>query len=545
MTNTQTTPAGSSSTTTKPCGCGAQHNGSHKKDCCCGLECFERSNYFCGHLLTDTDLKLDQKYVIGKNKLYHRAIHGHGVVCGLRMSCDPSCEGTIMVGDGYAIDDCGNDLIVCKPQRVTIVSEPAKKKKDPCDDPKREPDCMIRQCYYLAICYDEQPSDYTTPFKASCGSGPSACEPTRIHEAVKFKVFDKLPHNQSALERIECRIENCFKILTEGDFSDLLKQYATGFANNQRDQNPCNTFAKLKVYLRRWLDSYPDPVNCCLRDELCRLECPKDADNNAVDAAFETLLKLVLTYIDDCVRYELVFCCDEPECPSCVILGTVEVVNGKICKICTCHRQYVWTAANLIDVLLYEVLVGLECSASTAAPIVGKERQPEPVHQCCPGLEIESARFLNLFSKDRRASLYAATSPIQAMRSAASATTKAFSYTDPDVVSARVFENLNQEQAQTLAKTLSLNLLPAQQQVKLDALTAMLPSLLLRSGDQMVLQTTDKNVVQTAIPTLQAPIAQSLDYAKNIADLQNQLKEMQARLDKLQPPPPPAPAPGQ
>jgi hypothetical protein len=278
------------------------------------------------------------------------------------------------------------------------------------------------------------------------------------------------------------------------------------------------------------------------------LECPKDADNNKVDAAFEALLKLVLTYIDDCIRYELVFCCAEPECPSCVILGTIEVVNGKICKICTCHRQYVWTAANLVDVLLYEILVGLECSqtaTATLSPVLGDTGR-EPMHQCCPGLEIEPTRFLDLFSKDRRAALLAAKSPIQAMRSAATATAKAFSYTDPDAVSSRVFENLNQDDAQALAKKLNLSLLPAQQHVKLDALTSILPSLLMHSGDQMVLRTTDKNVVQAAIPALQAPIAQAEEYSRTLGDLQNQLKEMQARLDKLQPPPPPpAPPPAQ
>src|SRR6266446_7788760 len=95
------------------CGCGATHG-----DCtchtstCCGLHCFERPNYFCGHLLTDADLTLEQKYVVEKNKLYHRAIDGHGVVCGLRLTCDETCDGYIHVAEGYAIDACGNDLVV-------------------------------------------------------------------------------------------------------------------------------------------------------------------------------------------------------------------------------------------------------------------------------------------------------------------------------------------------------------------------------------------------------------------------------------------------
>src|SRR4051794_36943753 len=50
---------------------------------CCELIDFKRPNYVCGHLLTDADLTLDQRYFREKNKLYNRAFHGHGIVCGL------------------------------------------------------------------------------------------------------------------------------------------------------------------------------------------------------------------------------------------------------------------------------------------------------------------------------------------------------------------------------------------------------------------------------------------------------------------------------
>src|SRR5689334_16142248 len=97
--------------TTRP---GAKHHGHSSCSCpepahdaCCELTCFERPNYFCGHLLTDDDMRLEQKYFREKNKLYHRALHGHGVVCGLRLTCAPHCAGGIQVGPGYAIDPCG------------------------------------------------------------------------------------------------------------------------------------------------------------------------------------------------------------------------------------------------------------------------------------------------------------------------------------------------------------------------------------------------------------------------------------------------------
>jgi len=104
-----TVPAAQTNSGKSPCGC-KDHTPS--QPCCCNLVCFDRPNYFCGHLLTDGDLTLQQKYVVEKNKLYHRTMHGHGIVCGLKLTCDCDCKGNILIHDGFAIDDCGNDLVV-------------------------------------------------------------------------------------------------------------------------------------------------------------------------------------------------------------------------------------------------------------------------------------------------------------------------------------------------------------------------------------------------------------------------------------------------
>ena len=78
-------------------------------------------NITAGILLTDADLSLQVKYLVEKNKLRNRALHGHGVVCGLKLSCDPHCDGHIILHDGYAIDDCGNDIVVCEKQRYDVI----------------------------------------------------------------------------------------------------------------------------------------------------------------------------------------------------------------------------------------------------------------------------------------------------------------------------------------------------------------------------------------------------------------------------------------
>src|SRR3984957_20408358 len=150
-----------------PCGCGC-HDHAVESCGCCKLTCFERPQYFCGQLLSDADLTLEETYFREKNKLYHRTLDGFGVVCGLRMRCDGNCKGKITIGDGYAIDCCGNDLVVCEPGSFDVIGELRKKKwliempQEPCrEDREREyeRDCITKQCFYIGMCYDEVASN--------------------------------------------------------------------------------------------------------------------------------------------------------------------------------------------------------------------------------------------------------------------------------------------------------------------------------------------------------------------------------------------------
>src|SRR4051812_39955739 len=202
---------------TKRCGCGCGGE-SHPAATCCDTECFERPRYFCGHLLTDADLSLEQRYVIGKNKLYHRTLHGQGIVCGLRLTCDAACNGNVVVGEGFAIDDCGNDLIVCDSTPFDVMAALRDKgllyasaQRDNCDPPEASSDCELKDCFYVVACYDEEAEDFTTPLTPACGPSPKQCEPTRIRERVRFDVLDSLPKSFDPLADLEHRIEHCFK----------------------------------------------------------------------------------------------------------------------------------------------------------------------------------------------------------------------------------------------------------------------------------------------------------------------------------------------
>src|SRR5215469_12914950 len=147
----------------KSCGCHCKEE-PEKKCSCCQTVCFERPQYHCGHLLSSEDLTLQLYYDIEKNKLRNRTLFGCGVVCGLRLTCDPNCCGAIRVSKGYAIDGCGNDLVVCESEPFNVIARLREKKlidcpppkPDPCDK-KEEPreHCPEKQCFYIVACYDE------------------------------------------------------------------------------------------------------------------------------------------------------------------------------------------------------------------------------------------------------------------------------------------------------------------------------------------------------------------------------------------------------
>ncbi len=372
---------------------------------CCDLICFERPNYFCGHLLTDTDLSTEQHYAIEKRKLHNRTLHGWGVVCGLRMTCDPECGG-VMIDEGYAIDDCGNDLVVCEPLRFDVIRKLREKgymvgdaAYDPCRPKEEQDDCKITQCFYITACYDEQPGEFTTPFVAGCRPSLTECEPTRIREGVRFDILCELPKKHTWLDELKCRIEECIKLFTEGQFANALKENIQDLttAVNQGatpDQKWWELFCKLRGFLLLYLSKHPDKYNCTLDYEIRKIpfphERPSDTDkplptlgqgqsqgqtkeprthlgeNYAGDlsAAFCRLLELAHQHVFACILGELVFPCKEPCEPACVVLGTVEVVGDKVVQVCNCPRSYVWSFGSFWEVLVATLLGGLACEES-------------------------------------------------------------------------------------------------------------------------------------------------------------------------------------
>ena len=81
---------------------------------------FVRPRFFAGQLLTEDDLGALTAYTTAKDRLHNRYLFGAGVVCGLWVSCDPCGGGTVTVQPGYALDCCGNDLILPCPATLDV-----------------------------------------------------------------------------------------------------------------------------------------------------------------------------------------------------------------------------------------------------------------------------------------------------------------------------------------------------------------------------------------------------------------------------------------
>jgi len=199
---------------------------------CTGLECLQRPRFFAGQLLSEAELNNEMDYILAKQRLHNRYLHGVGTVCGLEVVCS-NCDGQVVIKPGYAIDPCGNDIVVCEEQQFDVLKaiqaccDAVKKKNKTVCDPYQpfNPGCTGQEEHWcITIAYQETPTQPVTPLRAksktcscagscsgvgSCGCSGSngstssngcstatapttatstACEPTRILEGFTLGV---------------------------------------------------------------------------------------------------------------------------------------------------------------------------------------------------------------------------------------------------------------------------------------------------------------------------------------------------------------------
>ena len=335
--------------TGSPCGCG----GASSKEDCAALDCrsdgYVRPKFFAGQLLTEDDLQALADYTTAKNRLHNRHLMGSGVVCGLLVKCQPCGGGKIVVQPGYALDCCGNDIVLecAKELDVNALVRDLRRSMlggydcgDPCaghkpggkgDEGQRDPKKDARQyCLYVRYCENE--ADPVAPYGTDEPCGSSACEASRLREGVRFEL--RCRKETEAPDDVAHRVLACVGDLTGS--ATLLKNFGALVSNPD-----AAAVATVKEDLLDRLDASPHLADCALRADVQSIALPAQGTTD-IDAA-NKLLQGYMRLLRECI-------CDamNPPCTPCVdpgvLLACLEVKDCEVVDICNLERRYVLTA---------------------------------------------------------------------------------------------------------------------------------------------------------------------------------------------------------
>ena len=367
---------------------------------CGGLDCLCRPRFFAGQLLTEQDLNRLDRYIVAKNQLHNRYLVGTGVVCGLEVECSP-CANTVSVSSGYAIDTCGNDIIVCSGDTVEICklikacTPSSGVNCAPYKDTSRCKDAT--QQWILAIRYLETPSRGATALtgssQCSCGAGspcscgsavskacgcgsklpaasccgetmggkdlqgsnlprrgaPPSCEPTLTCETYRYEVFLAPPAPKNAspiggemLERMACCLNSILAILPAAlDSKDLQNETALS-------AYCCDMRLALIQYVQA-----NGGTKCAAYGRLRAIECPAPgrSDFGTLHSIASKELLLVLVELAlDCICLAALPPCPAPGDPRVPLAAiTVRPSDCAVLSVCdwTPYRKFVVTNKTL------------------------------------------------------------------------------------------------------------------------------------------------------------------------------------------------------
>ncbi len=260
------------------CTCGCSDCGGE----CCELECLVQPRFFCGQLLTDQDLNALLEWVKGKTALT-RYRHGWGIVCGLDVSCsaEPGREGFVSVTPGYAIDCCGNDIIVCLEAQIDL-SKYCLPEGDicaqwPAAQPNRDDNSTLSfggfevprnevQAIDLFIGYAETVSDAQNALARRACDAVEACEYTRTHEGYRLYA-KKAEHCDQSVEKRAL------------DWEAGYRRGLEDFFNAVRSDDPTRRLERLG----RWADNHQLTSFCFAEDWLTELLKQGEINTRAIN----------------------------------------------------------------------------------------------------------------------------------------------------------------------------------------------------------------------------------------------------------------------
>jgi hypothetical protein len=222
-------------TKTKGCGCGGGCGGKPAPSPeaasapCSGCEtaAFVRPRFFAGQLLTDDDLGALLDYTVAKQRFHNARLFGAGVVCGLGVECGPCDSTQIVIEPGYALDCCGNDLVLTCQRTLDLAPmvrdlQARQKGRSDCTDPCPPPapgqqppsEAATAKQYCLYLHYTERSDQPVAAYPVGDDCDAARCEPTRILEGVRFELRCPPPALRGA--SLQSALEDCQKQLDPG-----------------------------------------------------------------------------------------------------------------------------------------------------------------------------------------------------------------------------------------------------------------------------------------------------------------------------------------
>lgn len=285
-----------------PCGCAPC------EEPCCEPECVERPRFYCGQLLGDDDLTALVEWTRGRLRRA-RYRHGWGVVCGLDVRCDHENATAVMLSPGYAVDCCGEEIVVCEETRIDLSGAC---QDETCLDPWRERNGqqeydegeeLSQECpdiravlagaaaVDLYLHYDEQGS-HPEASLGGCGCGDSkSCEFSRTRESYRWSwkavspdQVDEDPRTTEYEEWLSAYRRHLARLATFLQEVERAQQQALGQEYEDPDQTP--SAATVRRKLQRWVRQHRPQQFCFVEPWIAQWEDDRLLD----DACLSSLL---------------------------------------------------------------------------------------------------------------------------------------------------------------------------------------------------------------------------------------------------------------
>jgi hypothetical protein len=371
-----------------PCSCPA----------CALLNCLQRPRFFAGQLISESDLNSQVDYILAKQRLHNRYLHGAGTVCGLEVLCN-SCDGFVTVTPGYAISPCGDDIIVCQQQSFDVIGAikaccNASKNKTNCDPyrPATNPGCTgLEERWCITIKYLETPTQAVTPLRnppttasncgcgcgtsgngrksgSACGCGastsvtptattPLQCEPTRILEGFQLGVVPDPGNCDSAAtllgKTLFANLLQCISQLTSyvsklpsASLTVVQGALSGTLANSQTLNTTAYTACcQLRQAVLTVFNTSAGITDCAAVAALQAASCPPlpagqagggtdPAYLQAIQDNIAQFIQALFVALRECICHNLLPPCPEDPTDDRLILACLTVKDGEILDIC-------------------------------------------------------------------------------------------------------------------------------------------------------------------------------------------------------------------